>query len=491
MIRKRIYTLILLLAMIIASASAQNSQVLYNMNLPQNHLLNPALRPSNSVYIGLPAISGINVNINNNFVNFSDVFMNSQSSDSLISFIHPEYNVDDFLAKINDKNSLESQLTIQLFGLGFSVGKDSYVFLDINDRIEGNVVFPGDIFNLLLKGNEGFAGSQIDLSSLRGDMKYYHEIGLGFSRNFSNKLRIGVKGKLLFGIAAASIDNKSLGISVSDDYIHTVNADLTFNVSAPVEVIMDAENNIDDIVFDDSRFDSGSKVARYLMGGKNMGLGLDIGATYDISEKFMVSAAITDFGFIKWKKDITNLKAGSQFEFSGLNITDVINGTKTIDELGEEMLDSLKNSFTVSNTNDPFTTWLPFGVTLSGRYNLTKSFSLGLLSYSRVIGKQIRESLTLSANVNLSNALSTSITYTASNHRFDNLGAGLAFRTGIVQFYMMADRIPIMWNKILIDNNNSIPLPVSWNTINLRLGMNLVFGNRTKKKNDKPMVVVE
>ncbi|MDO9580048.1 MAG: DUF5723 family protein, partial [Bacteroidales bacterium] len=112
-------------------------------------------------------------------------------------------------------------------------------------------------------------------------------------------------------------------------------------------------------------------------------------------------------------------------------------------------------------------------------------------SYIRVIGKQIRESLTLSANVNLSNALSTSITYTASNHRFDNLGAGLAFRTGIVQFYMMADRIPIMWNKILIDNNNSIPLPVSWNTINLRLGMNLVFGNRIKKKNDKPMVVVE
>ena len=77
-----------------SDAAAQNSQVLYYMNLPQNHLLNPALRPSNSLYIGLPAISGINLNINNNFVNFSDVFMKGQTSDSIITFLHPDYNVD-------------------------------------------------------------------------------------------------------------------------------------------------------------------------------------------------------------------------------------------------------------------------------------------------------------------------------------------------------------------------------------------------------------
>ena len=126
-----------------------------------------------------------------------------------------------------------------------------------------------------------------------------------------------------------------------------------------------------------------------LLGKKNIGLGLDIGATYNISEKLMVSAAITDIGFIKWKKDVTNLQAESQFEFSGLNMLDVVNGTKTFEELGNEMLDSLKNSFIVSDSKVPFTTYLPFGVTLGGSYNLTKSFSLGLLSYSRVIGKQI------------------------------------------------------------------------------------------------------
>lgn len=490
MIRKTTCILVLFLGIFLSDVAAQNSQTLYNMNIPQNHLLNPALRPSNSVYIGLPVISGINLNINNNFVNFSDVFMKGQPSDSIITFLHPDNNIDDFLAKIKDKNFFEPQTTIQLFGLGFSVGADSYVFLDINERVEGNFVLPGDLFELGLKGNGGFVGSEIDLSSLRGDFKYYREVGLGFSKNFTNKLRIGVKAKLLYGIAGVSIDNRSLGITVNDDFTHTLNADLMLNISGPVTIMLDENNHPEDIVFDSTLFDTSKDALGFLLGRKNRGLGLDIGATYDISDKLMVSAAITDIGFIKWKSDISNLQAESRFEFSGLNITDVINGTKTMEELGQDLLDSLENSFTVSDLNSPFSTGLPFGVTLGGRYKLTESFSLGLLSYSRIIGKQFRESLTLSANVNLSNAFSTSLAYTIANHRFDNLGAGLAFRAGVFQFYLLADRIPVMWNKIITDDS-SIPLPVSWNKINLRLGMNLTFGNRLKKKNDKPMVLVE
>ena len=484
------YILILILAFIITDASAQNSQVMYYMNLPQNHFLNPALRPTNSLYIGLPVLSGINLNINNNFVNFPDVFIKGQPKDSIITFLHPDYNVDKFLAKIKDKNFLEPESIVQLLGVGFSIGEDGYLFLDINERFDGNIVLPGDLFKLALKGNEGFAGSKIDLSSLRGDMKYYREFGIGFSKKFTDKLRIGIKGKLLFGIAGASINNKSLGITVNDDYSHTLDANLIVNISGPVNVYMDSKHNIDSIAFDDNRFKTSGGTAEFISGKKNLGLGLDIGATYDLTDRIVVSAAITDIGFIRWKKDVTNLKANNQFEFSGLNMLDVLNGTKTIDEVGQDMLDSLKNAFVVTNSKAPFTTYLPFGFSLGGSYNVTKQFSVGLLSYSRIIGKQLREALTLSANINLGNALSTTLSYTAENHQYDNLGAGLAFRAGIAQFYLVTDRIPIMWNKIK-DKKNTIILPANWNTINLRLGMNLVFGNGQKKKDDKPMIEVE
>ena len=489
MIRNTKYILSFILLLVSCDLSAQNSQVLYYMNLPQNHLLNPAFRPSNSVYIGLPVLSGINININNNFINFSDVFIKG-SNDSILSFLHPDYDISKFIAKIKDKNSIEPESVIQLFGLGFNVGRKSYVFLDINERVDGNVVIPGDLFRLGLEGNEQFAGGKMDLSALRGDVKIYHEIGLGFSRDFTSKLRIGIKGKLLAGVAVASIDNNYLSLTVNDDYTHTLDADLTVNLSAPVDVYINSDNTIDSLIFNDSQFDNAGTVADYILKTPNKGLGLDIGAEYKFNDRIKISAAITDLGYIKWKRDISNLKAKSSFEFSGVDMLDVYNGTMTFDSLGQELLDSLKNSFSLTNDKSPFTTWLPFGITAGGSYNLTPSVSVGLLSYTRFIGKQIREALTLSANVNLSNAFSTSIAYTAANHRYDNLGFGLAFRAGWAQFYFIADRIPITWNKIISGDSN-IPLPVSWNTVHARIGMNLAFGNRVKKREDKPMILVE
>ncbi len=82
---------------------------------------------------------------------------------------------------------------------------------------------------------------------------------------------------------------------------------------------------------------------------------------------------------------------------------------------------------------------------------------------------------------------STSFSYTAANHSYDNLGFGLALRLGIVQIYTVADKIPVVFNQLKIDNSN-ILVPDSWNTVNFRIGMNLAFGNRVKKKSDKPMM---
>jgi len=488
MIRKIKYILILLPAVMFYDSAAQNSQVLYYMNLPQNHFLNPALRPSNSVYIGLPGISGINLNVNNNFFNFSDIF--SKSGDSVISIFHPDYNVEEFITKIKDLNAIEPQVLIQTFGLGFSVGTDLYISFDVNERVNGNVALPGDLLRLGFEGNEQFVGQKIDLSSFRSDAMYYREAGLGFSKNFTNKLRLGIRGKLLFGITSVVLDNRSLGITVGDDYTHTFDADLMVNISAPVDIYLDDENNIDSISLDDSGFDDGRWILNYLGRPGNIGLGLDIGAEFAVTEKFRLSASVTDLGYIKWKRDVKNLKAESQFEFSGVDLLDVYEGKMTFDSLAQELLDSLRNSFFVTDTQTPFTTNLPFGVTVGASYNLTKSFSVGVLSYTKIIGDQFKEALTLSANLNLGNAFSTSIAYTAANYRYDNLGFGLAFRPGFFQFYALADRIPVTWNRILYEGKN-IVLPESWNTMHLRFGMNLVFGNKARRKVDKPMVLVQ
>jgi opacity protein-like surface antigen len=490
MIRKLKYILVMLLAVLALDSAAQNSQVMYYMNLPQNHMLNPALRPSNSVYIGLPVISGINLNLNNNFFNFSDVFIEGVVPDSLVTIFHPDYDPAEFMKKIKDVNSFETEALVQLFGLGFAAGKDLYIFLDVNERFDANIALPGDLIRLGFEGNEQFAGSKIDLSSLRGEVKYFREVGLGFSKNFTNDLRIGVRAKTLFGIAAASVENRDLGITVNDDYTHTFNADLNANFSAPLNIYLTGQNTVDSISFDDSKFDGAGNLIDYFLETKNLGFGIDIGVEYKITDKLKVSAAVTDLGYIKWKKDVTNLRAESEFTLSGIDLLQVYNGSMTFDSLSTMLLDTLMNSLYLTDSESAFTTYLPFGVTVGASYNLTKNFSVGLLSYTKFIGSQVREALTLSANVNIRNVFSTTIAYTAMNHRYDNLGFGIAFKPGWFQFYLLADRIPVSWNKLIIDGS-TIPLPASWNTFHLRFGMNLAFGNRVEKKKDKPMIVVQ
>jgi hypothetical protein len=500
MIRRFKYIMVMLLAAVVYDSSAQNSQVLYYMNLPQRHLLNPALRPTNSVYIGLPVISGINLNINNNFFNFSDLV--SKSGDSLITILHPDYDIQNFIAKIRDVNAIEPQVLVQLFGLGFNAGKDLYIFFDVNERVEANVALPGDILKLAFQGNEQFIGNKIDLSSLRTDVMWYREAGLGFSKNITSNFRIGAKAKLLFGMATVSTDIRSLGITVNDDYSHIFDADMTVNFSAPLDVVMGTDNTIEDFTFDDSKFDGTRNIIDYILKPGNMGLGLDVGAEYTFFDRLRVSASVTDLGYIKWKRDITNLKANSYFDFTGIDLMDMYNREISIDSLGAEILDSLMNSFSATSDDTPFTTYLPYGVSAGASFELTKSLTLGVLSYTRFIGKQIKEALTFSANINLGNALSTTLSYTAANNRYDNLGFGLAMRGTIFQFYFLADRLPVTWNKIVsadfktprpvskLFGENSIPIPASWNTIHFRFGMNLAFGNKLKKKNDKPMVVI-
>jgi hypothetical protein len=485
MIRKYLSAIVFLLTLT-GAAWGQNSRIMYFMNLPQNHYLNPALQPSDSVYpvyIGLPGFSGLSFSANNNFLNFSDVFEKGRS-DSLISFLHPDFNKDHFLSVIRRNNSIEPDMTLPIFGLGFRAGK-SYIFFDINEKIESNFVLPGELVELMIKGNEGFVGDRIDLSAMRGDIRMYHEIGLGFSRNYSDRFRFGLKGKVLLGVGTASIHSNSLGISIGNDYSHTMDADINVNISAPVTIIRDRNDDITDVSFDDDEF------LNSVINGHNPGFALDMGATYQLTKRLRLSAAITDLGFIKWKNNVTNLKIDQNFEFNGVDVSDVLNGNKTFDEVTDELLDSLQNSYTIGETYKPFATMLPTNINIAGEYHLTKSVSLGVLSSSRFIGKQMRESLTMSANVNLGTIFSTSLSYTATNHRYDNLGAGMSLRLGWFQWYVMSDRIPIMWNKIITDKSSdqngneqgSIVIPSHWNTIDFRMGMNMVFGyHRAKVK---------
>jgi len=465
-----------LFSLIVTGSAAQNSQVLYFMNLPQSHLLNPALRQTNSMYVGLPALSGINVNVTNNFLSFSDLFRKGMEiNKNNLAFLSSDFDAEGFLGKINDLNYIEPKVSVQLLGLGLTLKNGYYIFLDITDNADADIVIPRDYFRLAFLGNEQFEGQTFDLSNMKMEYKYYREVGFGTSGAITPKLRFGARAKVLFGITAGNLQNYSMNLRVNDANSNTLEANMALDFSGPVRAVKDENNKISD--FDVEDIEGGSFFANM----KNVGFGIDLGAEYSLTDNIILSAAITDVGFIKWKSDLTNLEAVGDIDLNGLDFKDVQEGRASIDDLAGSLADSLKQAFVVADEEKRFTTKFPVGFIMGGKYILNDKFSFGLLSYSRITSMHLRQAVTLSTNVNLKNSFGASLSYTACNHDYSNIGLGLYGRLSVFQLYFLVDRIPLSWKRAGV-SGDSFALPSNWNTLQTRFGLNLVFGNGERER---------
>ncbi len=484
--RKLIILFVLLTSAAIGHLVAQSSQTLYFMNLPQRNTLNPALQPSGRVYVGLPGISDISLRVDNNFLSLSGLFSNGIISDSTFTILKPGKKLDRFLDGLGDKNSIEPQARVQLFGLAFTIGEDLRFTFDITERVDGNFVIPGDLIRLGVNGSESYIGKNIDLSSLRADMKYWHEIGFGASKNVTEKLRVGARVVILSGVASGHLSNNGIRLRVNEDKTQTLDADVSLNLSAPYSFVLEDDGIIHNIRFEDERFSKTKDYISYLAAMANPGLGFEAGAEYRFNDMFAVSAAITDLGFIKWKRDRSEVRATSTIELNGLTIQDVYDESLSFGDLLNWALDSVQNSMELIDAPAAYTTSLPFTATAGFSFTPVKFFTAGVLSQTRFKGKQVHEALTFSGNFNFGNIFSTSLAYTLANRRYDNLGIGLAVSGGPVQFFALVDNIPFMWSKVR-SGTETFRVPEHWNTIHARAGLNLVFGNRKSERILPPM----
>lgn len=475
----------LLLLFSSAGLTGQVSQTQYFMNLPQSNLTNPAFRPSMNVYIGLPAISGISADINNNMFSLSHLFQPMAGTDSVITILHPDYDRDKFLKGLGNTGSVSSGVSIQLLGVGFTVNDDWFIDISLYERAAVSANLPANLFSLLLDGNEAFTGETIDLSGLGLLATQYMESSIAISKNIGSKLRVGGRLKLLFGGAGASLEADRLDLRVNEDNSHTLDTDLRLNISGPLSVIVDEDGMIEDIVADDNidPFD-------LLINPGNKGFAFDLGAEYRLLDNLSLSASIIDFGFIKWNSRTFNLQANNNFSFDGFDVTGVIKEELTFDEMLEQYSDSLKNSFDLNDSEESFTTWLPTRIFAGALYRPVNYLGLGLVSRTTITQRHVSQSLSLSANLYAGDILSTSLVYTMANRSYSNLGFGISVRMGPVQLYTVVDQIPANWTRLTLpDSDSPVVIPERIDFVNARFGLNLVFGKVKQKRTDTPMLL--
>jgi hypothetical protein len=227
-----------------------------------------------------------------------------------------------------------------------------------------------------------------------------------------------------------------------------------------------------------------------LINSDNSGLAFDFGAEYQLLHNLSVSASIVDLGFLGWKTDVFNLSATNDFIFDGFDVTEVIEGNREFDEVLDSFADSLLESFELMSGSSNFSMGMPTRLYIGAQYKPLNYLGLGLLSRSIINEGHFSQALSLSANLYAGDILSTSLTYTMANRSYNNLGFGVSLKMGPVQVYTIFDQLPLSWVKFeSTEDDLSFPIPNRLDFVNVRFGMNLLFGKVKQRVNDKPMLL--
>jgi hypothetical protein len=435
--------------------------------LPQITTMNPASQPECNFYLGFPGVSGINLNVGNNSLNFSEIIFDSPYNDSLITFLHPDADVNDFLDNLNENNSLFTEFSMNLLSFGFRANKGYFSFR-VMEKSEVSFGYPKDLMSLLLKGNE--LGASQKIGNFNVFSNNYLEYSLGYSNKVFDNLTIGVRAKYLNGIASINSESFDFELYTSEagDSL-ALTSDIEMQATAPVSVTTDEDGLIEEVNDRDISVSDAFS---------NPGFAVDIGAIYDLMPELTLSASILDLGFINYSNFTHNYRINGQYSFTGVDITSMITGDEEETNPLEGITDSLKESLELSYSDDNFFTSLGPKIYLGGRYYFSENLDVALLSRTRFFSGRVQQSFTLSANTRPIRGISLSASYSIMNHSYNNLGLGLALRLGPFQLFTMSDMFSAgLW-------------PQKSQSFNVRFGLNFVFGCNKERRilKDEPML---
>jgi len=465
-----------------AMATSNHAQVtntlFFMQGVPQSNRVNPAYQPEGNIYIGLPFLAPVRTSASSGSLAWEDViYHNPVQTDSLITFLHPLGSKEAFLDELRPLNLVTSDIGSALISAGFRT-EVGYFSLDVVSRWDGNMYLPGDLARLLINGAED--GKVYDLNGAGADLMAFDEISVAWSGEILENLTIGARAKVLFGIGNVSTKSSGLSLATSQD-AWNLKSNMQFNVSLPfAEVSYDEDGNIEDVVVDEELEDPSFKaISKYMFNGKNLGFGVDLGATYRPLDELQISVSLLDLGYITWKDEVHQIDYKTEYDFTGFEIN--------LFDLSEEnsLVDFIDSSF--SQLSDSLGSFLEFtpGTVYSKRlntkllvgvsYDVTPSINFGLLSRMDFLNDMVTPQVTASANFRAGRILNFTFSYSYMNHYFRNLGAGISLNAGPVNLYLISD------NAL-----NVLFWPEQAHSANLWFGFNLMFGY--KDKTDYPLV---
>ncbi|WP_341216564.1 DUF5723 family protein [uncultured Wocania sp.] len=461
----------LLFGLITCLSFSQNKQVLYGFSeLPQSLLQNPGGQIKNDWYFGIPLLSHIHVNGGSSGISVYDLF----AKDGV-----------DFNVKLqNAVNKMKStdffifNQQLEIFSAGFAMGpsykKKEYLSFGLYQETDFIAYFPKDIAVLALEGNANNINRRFNLNHVNVNAEVISVLHVGYNKKVNSSFTYGVRGKIYSNIINLnSTNNKGVFVTIPGEnnfYNHIFNLDLELRTSG-----------LNSITEEDSDFSGKDLVKRTLLGG-NLGLGFDIGFTYNLTKQWSLDASLLDVGFVRHSKDIKNYVVDGVYSFEGINpLFPETDTGQTAEDYWNEVGEDFEDLFELDSTATKYTTWRPVKLNASLNYSFGKKQSedcnclkedngylnaVGMQLYAINRPKQPQLALTAYYYRRLFNNLRVKATYTIDSYSFNNVGLGISTHLGGFNFYVMADNF-LQYKNIY-----------NAQSVSLQLGFNYIFNKK-------------
>lgn len=443
---------------------------------------NPAMRPLAKVNFAMPILGGVHTSFQSDMF-YPKVGLKGESDGRTV------VDVGALLDRMGDASESSFEMTLNLFHLGLRLGK-GYVHLGIKERARMDIHFPTDLFYLAAYGNVGtheFENGTIDFSSLSGNMIYYREFSLGYSREIGEKWSVGATAKYLYGMVNLHTENSGLSLR-TDPETYALQTSGSFNVHTSGLGLSDDHEDFDALSL--------------LSGLKNRGAAFDLGVVYRPINKLNLSLSAHDIGWITWKDDVASYRTkDASFLYDGLDLSDFLFvGESFSDSIAEEIdrwEDELDEHFRVESDENSYTSRLKGYLRLGGSYELWRANSLsGHATVNFVRGfdaDYIPFRFSAGYIQRLGRILELGVNVGKRGEADWGLGGGMVLNIGFLQVFAMADNLNFLRMTEVnyysdSGDHKQYRTPSKLDDLRFSAGMTFTFGRKDKEKTDSKSI---
>lgn len=394
------------LAMAASGAAAQNTATgLLNDGYLYRHEMNPAIQ-NNQKYISFPILGNINTTLRGN-VGLKD-FIYSRNGEAVL-FMHPSVSAEEATKAFSNKMRMDEEFKMSILSMGFKTGKRGYTTIGLNLRESTSLMLPGELFKMAKLGPEN---KSYDFSALNAHVDAFGELAIGHSQRIGNRFAIGVKAKLLLGLAALDAQATECRVTLGEDrWTATTDAKVEASIKG-LSYISETEMRgpegqetphtyIDDIDYDGP-------------GLNGMGVGVDLGFTYNIGWGLNVGASIVDLGVINWNNNLLASTDGPHTTSTDEFVFSVDDDAEdSFENEGERLGNALLDLYELKDMGDQGSRSRNLKPTVNAfvEYKLPAydKLSFGLMNTTRLAGDNTWTEFRLSANIAPTKWLSASI----------------------------------------------------------------------------------